>query len=230
MGSVGKLHMLYTCPFCWKVRSLLEHLGLEYEAVQVNPMKSKKLPSAPEWKKVPVWVDSSENIHVDSTPIMKQIDSAHNAGQLWEDDDEKRRDKWMNWVDTKLSKATIPILYGSITSALTTTRRVSKLEKFGFFSKKIYAWAGFPIMWGIIARKRVKNDGRTPKKLWHDLLTEWTSSFNGKTFFGGDSPNLVDIAAFGYVRSISPYPQFSKIEEHKNGMEWYRAVEQTMRV
>jgi microsomal prostaglandin-E synthase 2 len=230
MGSVGKLHMLYTCPFCWKVRSLLEHLGLEYEAVQVNPMKSKKLPSAPEWKKVPVWVDSSENIHVDSTPIMKQIDSAHNAGQLWEDDDEKRRDKWMNWVDTKLSKATIPILYGSITSALTTTRRVSKLEKFGFFSKRIYAWAGFPIMWGIIARKRVKNDGRTPKKLWHDLLTEWTSSFNGKTFFGGDSPNLVDIAAFGYVRSISPYSQFSKIEEHKNGMEWYRAVEQTMRV
>jgi len=230
MGSTGKLHMLYTCPFCWKVRSLLEHLGIEYEAVQVNPMKSKKLPSAPEWKKVPVWVDSNENIHVDSTPIMKEIDSVHNAGQLWKNDDENRRDKWMNWVDTKLSKATIPILYGSIGSALITTRKVSKLENFGFFSKRIYAWAGFPIMWGIIARKRVKNDGRTPKKLWHDLLTEWTNSFDGKIFFGGDAPNLVDIAAFGYVRSISPYPQFSQIEEHKNGMEWYRAVEKTMRV
>ena len=216
--------MLYTCPFCWKVRSLLEHLGLEYEAVQVNPMKSKKLPSAPEWKKVPVWVDSSENIHVDSTPIMKQIDSAHNAGQLWEDDDEKRRDKWMNWVDTKLSKATIPILYGSITSALTTTRRVSKLEKFGFFSKRIYAWAGFPIMWGIIARKRVKNDGRTPKKLWHDLLDEFTAEHKDSPFFGGEQPDLVDFVAFGYMRSISPFKQFNQLTSHQRGMEWYNRM------
>ena len=41
MGSVGKLHMLHTCPFCWKVRGLLEHLNLDYEAIQINPMKSK---------------------------------------------------------------------------------------------------------------------------------------------------------------------------------------------
>ena len=79
-------------------------------------------------------------------------------------------------------------------------------------------------------KKRVKKDGRTPKKLWHDLLTEFTGEFGGKTFFGGDSPNLVDLAAFGYVRSISPYPQFSQIEEHQNGMEWYRAVEATLKV
>ena len=82
MGSVGKLHMLHTCPFCWKVRGLLEHLNLDYEAIQINPMKSKKLPSAPEWKKVPIWVDSNEKIHVDSTPIMKEIDAALNNGEL----------------------------------------------------------------------------------------------------------------------------------------------------
>ena len=231
MANAGKLHMLYTCPFCWKVRGLLEHLDLPHEKIQVNPMKIKKtLPSAPDWKKVPVWVDSKDEIYVDSTPIMKQIDSEHNGGKLWASDNEERRDKWMEWVDLHMSKATVPILYGSLISALRTTTRVSKFEKFGFFSKRLYAWAGFPIMWGIIAKKRVKKDGRTPKKLWHDLLTEFTGEFGGKTFFGGDSPNLVDLAAFGYVRSISPYPQFSQIEEHQNGMEWYRAVEATLKV
>ena len=89
---------------------------------------------------------------------------------------------------------------------------------------------GFPIMWGIIAKKRVKKDGRTPKKLWHDLLSEFTNEFGGKTFFGGNSPNLVDLAAFGYVRSISPYPQFSQIEDHEAGMKWYNAVEATLKV
>ena len=92
MANVGKLHMLYTCPFCWKVRSLLEHLDIEHERVQVNPMKQKKtLPSAPEWKKVPVWVDAEDKIHVDSTPIMKHIDAVHNEGKLWDSDDKERR-------------------------------------------------------------------------------------------------------------------------------------------
>ncbi|MGB1548867.1 MAG: glutathione S-transferase family protein [Candidatus Poseidoniaceae archaeon] len=231
MANAGQLHMLYTCPFCWKVRGLLEHLDISHERIQVNPMRTKKtLPSAPEWNKVPVWVDSNNEVHVDSTPIMKHIDSMHNEGKLWSSDDEERRDKWMDWVDLHMSKATIPILYGSLGSALKTTTRVSKLEKFGFFSKRLYAWAGFPIMWGIIAKKRVKKDGRTPKKLWHDLLSEFTDQFQGKTFFGGDSPDLIDLAAFGYVRSISPYPQFSQIEDHEAGMNWYRAVEATLKV
>ena len=231
MANAGQLHMLYTCPFCWKVRGLLEHLDIPHERIQVNPMRTRKtLPSAPEWNKVPVWVDSNNEIHVDSTPIMKHIDSIHNGGKLWSSDDEERRDKWMDWVDLHMSKATIPILYGSLGSALKTTTRVSKLEKFGFFSKRLYAWAGFPVMWGIIAKKRVKKDGRTPKKLWHDLLSEFTNQFDGSTFFGGKTPDLVDLAAFGYVRSISPYPQFSQIEDHEAGMNWYRAVEATLKV
>ena len=116
------------------MRSLLEHLDIEHERVQVNPLKQKKtLPSAPEWKKVPVWVDAEDKVFVDSTPIMKHIDEVHNDGKLWNNGDEARRDQWMEWVDLHMSKATIPILYGSILSALRTTTRVSKLENFGFF-------------------------------------------------------------------------------------------------
>ena len=231
MANAGQLHMLYTCPFCWKVRSLLEYLDIPHDRIQVNPMRIKKtLPSAPEWKKVPVWVDSQQEVFVDSTPIMKHIDSVHNDGKLWSSNDEERRDKWMEWVDLHMSKATIPILYGSIGSALKTTTRISKLEKFGFFSKRLYAWAGFPIMWGIIAKKRVKKDGRTPKKLWHDLLSEFTEQFGDKPFFGGEKPDLIALAAFGYVRSISPYSQFSQLEDHEAGMNWYRAVEATLQV
>ena len=129
MANAGKLHMLYTCPFCWKVRGLLEHLDLPHEKIQVNPMKIKKtLPSAPDWKKVPVWVDSKDEIYVDSTPIMKQIDSEHNGGKLWASDNEERRDKWMEWVDLHMSKATVPILYGSLISALRTTTGFQSLR------------------------------------------------------------------------------------------------------
>ena len=225
-----KMHMLHTCPFCWKVRSIAEHLDVDYQKVQVNAMRTKKeLKFAGDWGKVPVWTGANGEVVVDSTPIMKHIDSTYNGGALWSSDDEARRDEWIEWVDTKMSKATIPILYGSLSSALKTTTRVSKLETFGFFSKRIYAWAGFPIMWGIIARSRVKKDGRTPKQLWHDLLTEFTNEFGDAPFFGGQKPDLVDLAAFGYMRSISPFPQFSQLEDHENGMTWYRRIEDTLR-
>ena len=226
-----KLHMLHTCPFCWKVRSISEHLGVDYQKVQVNAMRTKKeLIFAGDWGKVPVWTEADGEIVVDSTPIMKHIDGAYNGGALWSSDDEVRRDKWIEWVDTKMSKATIPILYGSLSSALKTTTRVSKLETFGFFSKRLYAWAGFPIMWGIIARSRVKKDGRTPKQLWHDLLTEFTDEMGDAQFFGGQNPDLVDLAAFGYIRAISPFPQFSQLEDHEKGMAWYHRIESTLKV
>ncbi|MBT5392175.1 MAG: glutathione S-transferase [Euryarchaeota archaeon] len=229
MGQTPTLHMLYTCPFCWKVRGLIEHLNLDVEYVSVNGMKIKKEVSfTGGWGKVPVFTDEKGEFHVDSTPMLKHIDEAYNGGKLAAIGDPERQTEWLEWADSKMSKATIPILYGSIGSALKTTVRISKLEKFGFISKRLYAWAGFPIMWGFIARKRVKKDGRKPKQLWHDLLTEFTEAHGTEMFFGGEGPNLVDFSVFGYMRSISPFPQFSLLEDHDKGMAWYQRMQATL--
>ena len=229
MAQTPQLHLLYSCPFCWKVRGLIEHLNLDVDYVGVNGMKIRKeVAFAGDWGKVPVFTDENGAHHVDSTPLLFHLDATYNGGKLANIGDAERRATWMEWVDTRLSKATVPILYGSLGSALKTTTRISKLEKFGFFSKRLYAWAGFPIMWGIIARKRVKSDGRRPKQLWHDLLSEFTEAHNGEPFFGGKEPDLVDFAAFGYMRSISPFPQFSLLADHKAGMAWYQRMEGTL--
>jgi len=228
--SQATLHVLQTCPFSWKVRGLVEHLGLDVAEVQVNAMRTKKeLSFTNGWNKVPVFTDENGEVVVDSTPIMVYIDEKYNGSALTKSSGEERYDSMLAHVDEAWKRATIPILYGSLGAALSTTRRVSKLEKFGFISRRLYAWAGFPIMWGIIARKRVKKDGRTPKKLWHDLLTEYTESFDGEPFFGGRQPNLVDFAAFGYMRSISPFKQFKLLEEHEKGMNWYNLMVQQLK-
>ena len=198
---------------------------MDVELVPVNGLKIKKAVSfAGDWGKVPVFTDENGEHHVDSTPLLKLIDANYNEGKLSAISSAERNDKWMEWADTKVSKATVPILYGTLSSAFKTTTRISKIEKFGFISKRLYAWAGFPVMWGIIAKKRVKKDGRTPKKLWHDLLTEFTDEHQGKDFFGGDGPNLVDFSVFGYMRSVSPFPQFSLLEDHQSGMAWYNRM------
>jgi glutathione S-transferase len=221
--------MLHTCPFCWKVRGLIEHLGMDVDYISVNGMKIKKsVAFAGDWGKVPVFTDEQGQHVVNSTPILRHLDTEYNGGKMSAQGDKERQDTWLEWTDAKMSKATVPILYGTLGSALKTTTRISKLEKFGFVSKRLYAWAGFPIMWGFIARKRVKNDGRKPKQLWHDLLTEFTASHDGEPFFGGASPDLVDFSAFGYMRSISPFPQFNLLTDHESGMAWYKRMEATL--
>lgn len=202
---------------------------MDIEYVPVNGMRIKKdVAFANDWGKVPVFTDENGKHFVDSTPLLKHIDAAYNGGKMAAMGDADRQKDWLEWVDLHMSKATIPILYGSLGSALKTTTRISKIEKFGFFSKRLYAWAGFPIMWGIIAKKRVKKDGRKPKQLWHDLLSEFTDSHNGEDFFGGSSPDLVDFAAFGYMRSVSPFPQFKLLTDHDAGISWYNRMERTL--
>lgn len=229
MSQKSQLHLLYTCPFCWKVRGVIEHLGLDVEYVGVNGMKMRKqLSFAGDWGKVPIFTDEEGQHHVDSTPLIYLLDQKYNAGKLAKTDNATRQNDWITWVDTHMSKATVPILYGTLPSALKTTTRVSKLEKFGFFSKRLYSWAGFLVMWGFIARKRVKKDGRKPKRLWHDLLTEFTNEHGTQPFFGGEHPDVVDFAAFGYMRSISPFPQFSLLADHQAGMAWYNRMQATL--
>ena len=205
---------------------MTDYLKMDVNQVQVNAMKTKKeLAFAGDWGKVPVWTSSSGEVVVDSTPILKYIDKEHFDGKISARGDGEKNEQWLEWADTKLSKATVPILYGTLGSAFKTTIRVARLEKFGFISRRLYAWAGFPIMWGFIAKKRIKNDGRPPKKLWHDLLDEFTAEFEDSTFFAGDEPGIVDFAAYGYMKSISPFPQFAQLTDHAKGMKWYNSME-----
>ena len=91
MGQTPTLHLLYSCPFCWKVRGLLEHLNVTTDYVPVNGMRIKKeVAFAGDWGKVPVFTDEEGTHHVDSTPILRYIDEKYNEGKMSVQGDEAR--------------------------------------------------------------------------------------------------------------------------------------------
>ena len=94
--SKATLHMLHTCPFCWKVRGLIEYLHLDVDLISVNGLKIKKAVSfADGWGKVPVFTDENGSHHVDSTPIMKFIDKQYNGSKLLNVSEQERTKKWL---------------------------------------------------------------------------------------------------------------------------------------
>ena len=78
-----------------------------------------------------------------SVLLIKFIDKQYNGSKLLNVSKQERTTKWLEWSDQKMSKATVPILYGTLGSAFKTTTRISKLENFGFISKRLYAWVKY---------------------------------------------------------------------------------------
>ena len=97
--SQATLHVLQTCPFSWKVRGLIEHLGLDVKEVQVNAMRTKKdLSFTNGWNKVPVFTDGNGEVVVDSTPIMNYIDEKYNKATLSTEQGTERYDSMLAHV------------------------------------------------------------------------------------------------------------------------------------
>ena len=65
---------------------------------------------------------------------MNYIDEKYNKSTLSSEQGSERYDTMLAHVDEAWKRATIPILYGSLGAALSTTRRVSNW-KFGFLSE-----------------------------------------------------------------------------------------------
>lgn len=60
-GGIRFTLFQYTsCPFCCKVRALLEYYGISYDIIEVNPVLRQQLKVFPGYKKVPILVISRE--------------------------------------------------------------------------------------------------------------------------------------------------------------------------
>ena len=66
------LYQYDVCPFCNKVKAMLDFHGIPYDVVEVNPLMKSELAFS-EYKKVPVLVVDGEQLN-DSSHIMKTME------------------------------------------------------------------------------------------------------------------------------------------------------------
>lgn len=106
------LYQYEPCPYCCKVKAVLDYLRIPYEVVEVNPLTKKETKAFTDYRKVPVCKINGEVV-VDSSAIISrlrelvvdvQIDSDSAGGVSREEED-----KWRQWVDQKLVRAANPL-------------------------------------------------------------------------------------------------------------------------
>jgi microsomal prostaglandin-E synthase 2 len=102
------LYQYEPCPYCCKVKAVLDYLSIPYHVVEVNPLTKKETKAFTDYKKVPVAKINGEVVVDSSAIIAKLRDFAkeqqpknYNEGGVSFEEEEK----WRSWVDQRLVRA-----------------------------------------------------------------------------------------------------------------------------
>ena len=189
------LYQFNSCPFCWKVRSLLNYAKQPYEIVEVTPMGMKELDFT-DHKKVPVLKDGDQVI-VESAAIVEHINAnyAHAPKQA----DSK---VWTDWIDDTLVHYLTPLIHPNFTTSWRNFGKIIEAEQYPWYKAIIVRFGGSVVMPKVAKRLQLKHQIKDPKTEFLSAIDHWvTEGLQGKSFFGGESADFVDCSVFGVLRS-----------------------------
>lgn len=225
-----KLYQYAACPFCNKVRSILEYKGVDFETIEVHPLKKKEIAFSKDYRAVPIYVDSKGEQVNDSTPIMRHIDAEFPQSAVFEQDPQKQAEeaRWLDWSE-KYVKGLPTAIYDTLPNALQSFDYITKVGKFNFFEKLSIKYTGAFVM-TLVAKKIRTREGITdPDVFLREKASEWAKGLKGSSFMGGEKPNAADVAVYGITRSVMGLRAGKILEENAVFLSWLSRMKRIVR-
>lgn len=223
-----KLYQYEVCPFCCKVKAVLDYKKIPYEKIEVNPMTHEELegvPGAVEYDKVPVLVDGNQVVF-ESNDIIRYLDQKFSNRSIVSQDETRRaqQEGWIRFADDELVQILPANIYRNIPEALHSFKYITKIGKFPRW-KRYYLALGGAIAMTIVAKKGIKKRGITdPRKALQESLQKLSAGLSGKKFLGGDTPDVSDLVCAGVLSSVREMKVWPFIAAQKSIAEWYQRV------
>jgi len=233
------LYQYDVCPFCCKVKAVLDYHKLPYTVVEVNPLSKSELKWST-YKKVPV-VKLDEEVVTGSSGIVSrltaEVEAARKAGKA------APRPKgvaagvsaeeelvWRQWVDERLVKIMTANIYRNWNEAWETFTYITEQTNWSWGTRELARWSGALIMWQVGKKMPVKYgiEGDLREALYK-LCNEWVDAVGpSRPFLGGAAPNMADLSVFGVLRAIARTPAFNDMMTHSCIAPWYKRMEEAV--
>lgn len=221
MPNQATLYQYAACPFCWKVKALLYKLQVPFCEVEVEPMKKKELSFSPDYKKVPIFVDSDGTKVVDSSAIMRYLDKKYAKKSLFSGSD---REKKLFELSEKIAFGLPPVIYKSILDSWKAFAYISKVSSFPFWQKGFIRLFGSLVMY-IVAKKKAKARGITnPEENLRSLLQALIPLIASE-----NEIEAGDYAVWGILRSVQQLPCFEEVQNLPKVLNWYKQVSSSLK-
>jgi len=210
------LYQFQSCPFCSKVRALLNFTKQDYEVVEVTPFGMKELDFT-DHKKVPVLKDDDKVI-VESAKIIEYINENYAKLALKDEDKE-----WTDWVDNKLVHYLPPLIHPNFKTSLANFKKIILPGQFGWLKEKLVRFAGAIAMPKVARKMKEKHNIVDAKAEYLDAIDHWVDNgLKGQAFYGGEQPSFVDCSVFGVLRSGHQLGVVKLAKDHnKHFALWY---------
>lgn len=225
------LYQYAACPFCNKVRSLLRYKGADFETVEVHPLNKKEIAFSPDYRAVPIYVDSKGVQVNDSTPIMRHIDREFPGRGVFRKDaaEAEFENRWLVWSEGFV-KGLPAAIYDTVPKALRSFDYITKVGKFSWLEQRVIKYSGALIM-ALVAKKIKKREQiEDPEIFLRQKAEEWSSGLDGRPFMGGDSPNGADIAVHGIFQAVAQLPAGESLRKNAAFSAWLERVDDSLTV
>ena len=208
------LYQFQGCPFCSKVRALLNFSKTPYKVVDVSPRGMKELEGITEHKKVPV-IKDGDKVVVESATIIEYINDKYAKLPITDSDK-----KWTDWLDNKLVHFLPPLIHPNFK---TSRANIKKITPTGGFKGFIVPLIGAIVMPKVARRMKEKHNIQDPLGEYLAEIDHWVKNgLNGKDFYGGKEASFVDCSVFGVLRSGNELGIVKMAKSHnKDFAVWY---------
>ncbi|POM73587.1 Prostaglandin E synthase [Phytophthora palmivora] len=217
------LYQYEPCPYCCKVKAVLDYLKIPYEVVEVNPLTKKETKAFTDYRKVPV-IRIDDEVVVDSSVIISRLRELVVAPKDSQLDEEalEEEEKWRQWVDQKLILLTPPNIYRTVPEALQAFDYCLTEGKFTPMERRMSKYAGAVVMYLIAKRSKKKYNIDDERQALYTALDSWVDAIGDKRpFLGGEEPNMADLSVFGVLRAMHGLDTYNDMMRETNIEPWF---------
>lgn len=228
-----KLYKYAACPFCNKVAALLAYKGVDYEGIEVHPLKKAEIAFSTDYRAVPIYIDGSGKQINDSTPIMRHIDAEFPQNKVFRENVTEKawEDQWLAWSE-KLVQALPTVVYDTFPNSWDAFNYITKVGKFGWWDRQMVRLSGAFVMTLVSKKIRKRLQIENPTAFLSQMITEWSGkALSGNPYCGGQEPNAADIAVFGISKTVAELSAGKLFAQDAAFSAWYsRMAEKTSKI
>ena len=227
--KIGSVHIYQyeICPFCNKVKALLDLQRLPYETTEVNPLtKGETKAWSGGYRKVPIALLEGEQVNDSAVICEGLLDKMGASGAMGAAELAAFRSpealEWAKWSDEKFAVLLFPNITRSFSEAYEAFGYVMEVPHFSTVDKWSNQLVGAFAMWmaqGKIKKKYAIDDERAAVRAG---LRHWLDEGVGtRPFAGGDRPHFGDVAVFGCLKAIDRTAAYQELLEEPAARAWY---------
>lgn len=217
------LYQFESCPFCSKVRTLLNYIDQPFDIVEVSPFGLKELDFT-NHKKVPVLKDGDKVI-TESATIIDYVNKHYAKFPV-----DKKSKEWTNWIDDTLVHYITPLVHPNFRTSRKNFKHILKTGQNSWLKTNFFRFAGAIAMPKVAKKLQAKYNIDDAEAEYLVAIDHWSNNgLEGKVFFGGDKPDFVDCSVFGVLNSCHELgPVKMAMQQNLAFADWYNRCMTTM--